>query len=483
MSYLWAQSNHFLVLILNLLLLLLLLFILLQIGIGILMQKSSHSVLQIDENFRDDKPCETTKPSFFFVTERAVYIQDHPSHRSKCFIIKERFILVEFYDIAGQVKQNGSFSGHIMEIVRIFNVIILCSFIVCFVIGKMSGGKEKIEISCSQVQNCRNESVFAKHLDFLLCNCEISRINLIFSVNTNQRNQSWKLSFIVNQNLKNLFDLIRIQFKILFHILLDLKFWGQFMNNFFINFSTLLCLTFTQQVLYFVLDIMKQMTQNWLTHVFRLIFFLHEIRIARYQKSRVNLRTKSRLREINSFSMYFSQLNTIFILGKIDTLISFNQMTVINLSQLLVIEILNEKMHHFFVLFINIFIRFIFLHFFFLVGSIDQIELFHFLRNKLPIPTDEEVITVKVRSTNLCSYRVFSFLWKDNTVYILWVVVWFASVLKSSPCLQLGYASHFSDISWMETGISGDDDIPLNIFLSRFELKVVEYGAVQLSFS
>ena len=35
----------------------------------------------------------------------------------------------------------------------------------------------------------------------------------------------------------------------------------------------------------------------------------------------------------------------------------------------------------------------------------------------------------------------------------------------------------------MKTGVSSDDDIPLNIFLSRFELKVVEYGAVQFSLS
>ena len=190
------------------------------------------------------------------------------------------------------------------------------------------------------------------------------------------------------------------------------------MNNFFINFSTLLCLTFTQQILDFVLDIMIQMTQNRFTHVFRLIVFLHKIRIARYQKSRVNLRTKSRLREINSFSMYLSQLNTIFILSKVDTLISLNQVTVINLPQFLIIEIFNEKVHHLFVLLIDIFIRLIFLQLFFLIWSINQIELLYFLRNQLPIPTYEEVITVKVRSTDLCSYRVFSFFWKDNAIYI-----------------------------------------------------------------
>ena len=154
------------------------------------MQKSSHPVLQVDENFRDDKPSEATEPSFLFVTDRSVDVQDHPSHGPKCLIIEERLILVEFYDVAGQVKQDGSFSGQVMEIVRVFNVIILCSFVVCFVIGQMGRGKEKIEISCSQVQDSCNESVFAKNLDFLLCNCEISRVNLILSVNTNQCNQS-----------------------------------------------------------------------------------------------------------------------------------------------------------------------------------------------------------------------------------------------------------------------------------------------------
>ena len=149
MYYLWAESNHFLVLILNLLLLLLLLFILFQLGIGIPVQKSSHPVFQIDENFWDYKPCETTKPSFLFVTDCAINVQNHPSHRPKCLIIEERFILVEFYDVAGKVKQDGSFSGHVMEIVRIFNVIVLSSLIVSFVIGKMSWGKEKIKISCS----------------------------------------------------------------------------------------------------------------------------------------------------------------------------------------------------------------------------------------------------------------------------------------------------------------------------------------------
>ena len=125
------------------------------------------------------------------------------------------------------------------------------------------------------------------------------------------------------------------------------------------------------------------------------LLFLHEVRVCRYQEFWIDCGTKSSFRKIYSFSMYFSQLNTIFIFSKMLTLICLDEMTVINLTQFLIIEILDKEVNHFSILLINIFRSLIFLQpcllFLRSVNQINRINLFGY---QFSIPANEEVITI-----------------------------------------------------------------------------------------
>ena len=80
-------------------------------------------------------------------------------------------------------------------------------------------------------------------------------------------------------------------------------------------------------------------------------------------------------------------------------------------------------------------------------------------------------------------YWVLSFFWEDYAVDKICEVVGLSSVLESFSDLELGDTGHFSDVCGMETRISGDDDISLNMLSSGFEIEVIEDCAVELTLS
>jgi hypothetical protein len=121
-------------------------------------------------------------------------------------------------------------------------------------------------------------------------------------------------------------------------------------------------------------------------------------------------------------------------------------------------------------------------HLFFLYWSINQIDCFHFLWNKLTIPRNEKVIAIKIRTTNLGSYRDLSFFRKDNTIYKFTKNIFFSSSLKSNASFSLRNAHHFSDISWMKTWISSNDDFSLHMFFFGIKSQIIKHSAIYFSF-
>lgn len=151
-------------------------------------------------------------------------------------------------------------------------------------------------------------------------------------------------------------------------------------------------------------------------------------------------------------------------------------MAIIDLTKLLVVQIFNEKVNHFFINCKDCFsLLFAFLFFgnfrihIFSNRTIDNIDRFIFLRNKLRIPANEEVIPIQIRSTDHRSNRNVSFLGKDNTVYIVKKEILIIFIFTFEPCLShlIRYASHLSHISWMQAGISCDNHITFNMLFLR----------------
>ena len=85
-------------------------------------------------------------------------------------------------------------------------------FVFDLIFAQMAAWEESIEVACSEGKDSGNESVFSKHFDFILGDAEVTRVDLVLSIYTNKRNQSRKLSFVVKNNLKSLFDLIMVKY-------------------------------------------------------------------------------------------------------------------------------------------------------------------------------------------------------------------------------------------------------------------------------
>ena len=142
------------------------------------------------------------------------------------------------------------------KVICILQVILFSLFIGHSIInGKW---REKLlKVPRSQSKNCRNKSIFAKNFDFFFSNSEITRINLILSVNSYQSYQSWKFSFIVENSLKSIFNFIIIKHNLLMLLCFLSK---QFSNYLLINLSTFLRLTFLQQIFDSVCDVLVKFT-------------------------------------------------------------------------------------------------------------------------------------------------------------------------------------------------------------------------------
>ena len=168
--------------------------------------------------------------------------------------------------------------------------------------------------------------------------------------------------------------------------------------------------------------------------------------------------------------MYFSKFYTVFTFCIALTLICLHQVTVINLSKFFIVQILNKETQHFLVLnFKSLFYNLCFPLLFLYWSIIIQIDFFHLLWNQFAIPRDEEVITIKIRTTYLSSYRELSFFRKDNTIYKLTKNIFFSPSLKSDASLSFRNALHFSDICRMKTWISSNDDFSLDVLFFGIE--------------
>ena len=139
-------------------------------------------------------------------------------------------------------------------------------------------------------------------------------------------------------------------------------------------------------------------------------------------------------------------------------------------------------MNHFLVLFLHRLWSFFFFYLFFLLRSINQIEIVVFSRDQLSVPANKKVISIKVRSTNLCGHWDVSFLWEDNTIDKLSKDVGISSILKPLTSLHFRNASHFSNICRMKARVSGDYDITFNMLSFGLEIQVIENCAVKFPF-
>lgn len=194
------------------------------------------------------------------------------------------------------------------------------------------------------------------------------------------------------------------------------------------------------------------------------------------------MRTESCFREVNCFSVDLSELYAIFIVSEMFTLISFHKMTVVDLTQFLIVQIFDEEVDHFVILLGQNFDWLIFFDFRFSERVVNQVNLCCLFGDQFSIPTNKEVISVKIRTANLSSYRDVSFFGENNTVDKMSKLIFFTSILKSTSRIKFRDTDHFSDISRMKTRISSDDNFSLDMFFSGFEIKIVKDGTIKFSF-
>jgi len=91
---------------------------------------------------------------------------------------------------------------------------------------------------------------------------------------------------------------------------------------------------------------------------------------------------------------------------------------------------------------------------------------------QLFVPTDKEVVSIQVRTTYLRSYWDFSFLREYNTVHIIMVNILLSSDLKSFLYLGHRHTFKFSYIGWMQTGVSCNNYVTLNILSFQLFISV-----------
>ena len=130
-----------------------------------------------------------------------------------------------------------------------------CVFL--FVFTQMTTWEECLKISWPKSKNGGYESILSKHFDFIFSNTEVPWVNFVLSIYSDKSNQPGELSFIVQKNMKSFFDLIVIEYNL---SILILEVRNEFSDNLLINFTAFLSFTFTEKVLYPVLDVSIEFT-------------------------------------------------------------------------------------------------------------------------------------------------------------------------------------------------------------------------------
>lgn len=164
--------------------------------------------------------------------------------------------------------------------------------------------------------------------------------------------------------------------------------------------------------------------------------------------------------------MDLSQLKTYFALGIILMIpICVNQVTVINLPQLFIINIIDKEIQHLRIAYL--------LHFFFVggrwsLGCIDSVLFKLSCRNQSLVPTNKKIITVKIRPRNHCCNRNGTLHRENDRIDIRFKKILLQTFLyKSLSDFFLIDAYNLSNIGWMKTRISGYNSLSRNIIYFR----------------
>lgn len=115
--------------------------------------------------------------------------------------------------------------------------------------------------------------------------------------------------------------------------------------------------------------------------------------------------------------MDLGEFNAIFVLRENITLICLDEVTVVDLTQLFIVQVLNKEVEHFCILLVEWF------HLLFLLDILLNrnhlvIEV-HFLvlfGDEFLVPTDEEIVAVKIRPADLGSHWKISLFRENDTV-------------------------------------------------------------------
>lgn len=102
--------------------------------------------------------------------------------------------------------------------------------------------KESLKIPSSEGQDSSYESIFSKISDFIFGYCEVSRVNFILSINSDQSYQARKLPLVVKKNLQGFFNLILVKWYTFFISVFELV--AQFSDNILVNLDASLGLAF-----------------------------------------------------------------------------------------------------------------------------------------------------------------------------------------------------------------------------------------------
>jgi hypothetical protein len=108
--------------------------------------------------------------------------------------------------------------------------------------------------------------------------------------------------------------------------------------------------------------------------------------------------------------------------------------------------------------------------------------LFDVFRGELRVPRYPKVVTVQIGTTDLRSEWDFSLLWEDDTINIVAEQVVLSLLPKSGSHFLVRDAFQLADVGWMQTRISRNYDVALNVLLFGLQRHVIKDSTVELPF-
>lgn len=159
--------------------------------------------------------------------------------------------------------------------------------------------------------------------------------------------------------------------------------------------------------------------------------------------------------------MDFAELLTLLAVCEVGQIaVSLDQVAVVDLPQFLVVDVLEEELHH---LPVHLLLFLSHLSFALVLGlgTVDNIRQTHvlFFGHQGLIPANEEVIPVEVGTTDLCSQRDLALLREYHAVQQFDELVGHLFALESALYLFLAYALDNPDVGWVKARIPSDECI------------------------